>query len=231
MDTEKSVDQLAAELVKKWKDRHRQEKRGAASKLPVITLCMEPGSCGFTLAKRIAEELRVDLFHRDIVHRIAASTRSSAVLVDSLEKERMTGVKDFISSLIKDQYLHPDVYLEHLMKVVNTIGQYKHAVIVGRGANFILPAKKCFRIRVVAALEDRVAHVAEHFGVVRDEAKRRVLHRESRREAFVRQSFNADIADPHHYHLVLNTSHTTIDAAVETAIGGIIAFAGGSSTT
>ena len=230
MDTEKSVDQIAAELVKKWKSRHRQEKKGGAYKLPVITLCMEPGSCGSTIAKRIAEELGVDLFHRDIVHRIAASTRSSAVLVDSLEKERMTGVKDFISSLIKDQYLHPDVYLEHLMKVVNTIGQYKHAVIVGRGANFILPAKKCYRIRVVANLEDRVANVANHFGVVTDEARSRVMHRESRREAFVRQSFHADIADPHHYNLILNTSYTSLDAAVETAIGAIIAFAGGASS-
>jgi len=227
MKTEKAVDEIAAELVKRWKVRHQQQPRGGASKLPVITLCMEPGSCGSTIAKRIADELGVDLFNRDIVHRIATSTRSSAVLIDSLEKERMSGVQDFISSLIKEHYLHPDIYLEHLMKVINTIGQYKHAVIVGRGANFILPAHKCFRIRVVANLEDRVANVAAHFGVGTNDAKRRVLHRESRREAFVRQSFHADISDPHHYHLILNTSFTTLDAAVETAIGGIIAFAGG----
>jgi cytidylate kinase len=230
METEKSVDQIAAELVKKWKARHRQGSHGGTANLPVITLSMEPGSCGSTIAERIAAELGVDLFNRDIVHRIANSTRSSAVLIDSLEKERMSGVEDFISSIIKDQYLHPDIYLEHLMKVVNTIGQYKHAVIVGRGANFILPAHKCFWIRVIANLEDRVANVAAHFGVGSNEAKRRVLHRESRREAFVRQSFHADISDPHHYHLILNTSFTTLDAAVETAIGGIIAFAGGTSS-
>lgn len=38
------------------------------------------------------------------------------------------------------------------MKVITTIGKHCRAVIVGRGANFILPSEGTFRVRVLADL-------------------------------------------------------------------------------
>jgi cytidylate kinase len=68
----------------------------------------------------------------------------------------------------------------------------------------------------------RIENVAKRFGVPTDSAKRRVLVRENRRQAFIRQSFNADICDPIHYDLILNTENLSIDAAVEAVIGAVM---------
>ena len=53
-------------------------------------------------------------------------------------------------------------------------------------------------------------------------SKKRVMHRASKRKAFVRQSFHADISDPRHYDMVINTGKVTTDAAVEAIIAAVM---------
>ena len=190
-------------------------------RLPVITVCMEPGSGGSVIAQEIAKQLDFDFFHADIINEIAKSSHTSSQVIESLEKERLSGINDFISSLIDDKYLWPGLYLEHLMKIVHVIGKHGRAIIVGRGGNFILPLQERFSVRVVAPLEVRIQNVARENGVSENDAKRRILRRESRRRAFVSQSFHEDIADPLKYELVLNMGKLSIKSAVNAVIGAI----------
>ena len=219
---EMSVEGFVKKQVEKWHKLYTADGKQKKVQIPAITLCMEPGSGGCLIASQVAERLGFDFFHRDIIHKISESARISETVVESLEKERLSGVKDFISSLIKDQYIHPDIYLDHVLRVIGTIGKHGHAVVVGRGANFIIPPKDRFAVRVVAPMERRIENVAKMFNVTSDAAKRRVLVRENRRRAFIRQSFNADISDPIHYDLMLNTGNLTVDAAVEAVIGAVM---------
>ena len=68
---------------------------------------------------------------------------------------------------------------------------------------------------VVAPLEIRVQHVAQSFGATDEDARRRVLKRESKRGDFVKRSFNEDITDPLNYDLVINTGRLSIEEAVD----------------
>jgi len=224
-----SIDQFVKQQVKKWENQFSGKKDKAGAQIPVITVAMEPGSGGSIIAARIAERLKFDYFHRDIVEKIAKTAKIRGAVVNSLEKERLTGVKDFISSLVEDQYIHPDTYLRHLLVVVSTIAKHGRAVIVGRGANFILPAEDIFAVRVIAPLEKRIHAVALAHRAPTEEAKRRVIRRESRRKAFVRHSFNADISDPIHYDLTINTAKMSIDSAVEAVIAAVMASVGANS--
>lgn len=217
-----SIEEFVKRQVEKWQKLYAGDDKTKKAKIPVIALCMEPGSGGCLIAEKISQRLGFDFFHRDIIHKIAESARISTTVVESLEKERLSGVQDFISSLVKDQYIHPSIYLDHLMQVIGTIGKQGRAVVVGRGANFIMPSNDRFAVRVIAPVEIRIKNVAKRFGVPTDTAKRRVLVRENRRRAFIRQSFNADICDPIHYDMIVNTGHLSIDAAVESVIGAVM---------
>lgn len=93
-----------------------------------------------------------------------------------MEKHRMTGIQDFISSLVNDRYLWPGVYLDHLMKVIAAIASHGNAVIIGRGANFLIPQENRLSVRVIAPFDCRVKNVAKEFGVNEEEAKRRVIN-------------------------------------------------------
>jgi cytidylate kinase len=222
------IDQFVKDQLKIWESSYSKEKAKSEARLPVITVAMQPGSGGSVMGQKIAERLGFSYFHRDIVEEISKSAKIRSTVVNTLEKERLSGVKDFISSLIEDQYIHPDTYLKHLLEVISTIGKHGRAVIVGRGANFILPAEDIFSVRVIAPMEERIRNVALEFRISSEEAKRRVIRRESRRKAFVHQSFHADISDPIHYDMTINTGKMTIGAAVEAVIAAVMATIVGS---
>ena len=218
-----SIEQFVKNQLEKWESAYPKDKAKTEARLPVITVSMEPGSGGSVMGQKIAERLGFSYFHRDIVEEISKSAKIRSTVVNTLEKKRLSGVKDFISSLLEEHYIHPDTYLNHLLEVISTIGKHGRAVIVGRGANFILPADDIFSVRVIAPMEKRIRNVALEYRVTSEEAKRRVIRRESRRKAFVRQSFHADISDPIQYNMVINTDKMSVAAAVEAVIAAVMA--------
>ena len=224
-----TTEKFVKDQIKKWERFYPGKNKIEKARIPVITISKEPGAGGNLLAQKIAERLDLDLFNRDIIREIAESSKISASVIETLEKKRLSGVEDFISSLVNKHYLYPGLYLEHLMKVVCTIAEHGRAVIVGRGANFILPPEKTFSVRMVAPLDVRIQNIAHRFGVSTEEAKRRVIRRESRRSAFVRQFFNADISDPIHYDLTINTGNLSMASAVEAVIGAVMVTLGDST--
>jgi cytidylate kinase len=218
---ENSIATFVKQQIRKWESAPAREAGKLQTRIPVITVSMQPGSGGSLIAEKIADRFGFDYFHRDIIKGIAKSAKIRATVIETLEKERLSGVEDFIASLYKDQYLYPGIYMEHLLKVVNTIANHGRAVIVGRGANFILPPDERFSLRVVAPLEIRIQNVARAYKVPVETARKRVVARESRRSAFVRKSYNADISDPENYDLIINTGRMNIEPAVEAVIAAV----------
>lgn len=221
-----TVEKFVKDQIKKWEGMYLKKSRKKEARLPVITVASEPGSGGTVVAQEIARRLDFDYFHRDIVDGIARSSEISRDVIDTIEKARLSGVEDFIASLIEEQYIYPGIYLEHLLNVIGAIASHGNAVIVGRGANFIIPPDERISVRVIAPLETRVQNIAKWKKISAEKARRRVINRESKRRAFVRQSFNAKITDPRNYDLTINTGELKIESAVEAVIGAVMASLG-----
>ena len=126
------IDQFVKDQVDKWKRKDARERDMGQLAFSVITLCMEPGSGGKLIAEKVADKLGFDYFHQEVIKGIASNSRFGSAVVDSLEKERLTGVEDFISSLIKEKYMYPGTYLRLLMRVVATMARHGSSVIVKR---------------------------------------------------------------------------------------------------
>ena len=218
---EKSVEQFVRQQIRKWEIPAPKPDPKPEARVPVITLSMEPGSGGSLIAQGVAKGLGFDYFHRDIIEGIAQSAKIRASVIDTLEKERLSGIEDFIASLYKKQYLYPGIYMQHLLKVINAIAQHGKAVIVGRGANFILPPENRFGVRVIAPLEIRIQNVVRAYDAKEEDARKRVIRREAKRGAFVRQSYDADISDPENYDLTINTGKVPIESAVASIIAAV----------
>lgn len=209
----KTITKLIEEQVHRWqiaRAESPEEKQGVS----IVTLSREPGSGGRIVATRLAEKLGIDIFHQEVIHEIAKSASVSEKLLETLDERGLSTLEDWVSSLVHSRYLWPDAYLQHLMKVIGTIGKHGRAVVVGRGANFVLPPEKRFAVRIVAPQPWRIKNVAREFGISKEEAKRRVMRTESDRRAFIRKYFNADIADATNYDLVINTATLRVDDAV-----------------
>jgi hypothetical protein len=165
--------------------------------------------------------LKVEVFHQEVLHEMAKRAEVSEQMLATLDERGQSILEDWISSLVYDRYMWPDEYLQHLMNVIGTIGKHGRAVVVGRGANFILPPEQRFRVRVTAPRKLRIQNVARDFNLTEDEAKRRVIKTESDRKAFIRKYFNADIADPDNYDLIVNTGTLSVDDATKVIAGAL----------
>lgn len=210
MSTRKrSIEQIVDEQVQRWQYFRREPKAHKPQPI-MVTLSREPGSSGGMIAKGIAESLNLDLFHQNVIHEMAHSAKVSRQLVKSLDERTLNTLEDSIAAVVRDRHLWPDEYLKHLFKVIGTIGNHGNAVIVGRGANFILAQTGVFRLRIIAPRNLRIHRYAEFFGIPADEAKRRILKIESQRRAFIRKYFHEDITDPVNYDLVINTGNVSI---------------------
>ena len=207
----KATYQLIEEQVRRW-EILRQEKQDLKP-LPVITLSREPGSGGKLVAKAVADRLGLDLFHQKIINAMAQNAETTTRVIRSLDEKGVSMIDDWVSAAISDRHLWPDEMAKVLMRVIGAIGKHGKAIIVGRGANFVLPPENRFRVRIIAPMARRINCVAETHGISKDDAKRRVIRTESDRRSFIRKYFNSDIADPGNYDMVLNTGTLSIESA------------------
>jgi len=210
----RSILKIIEEQVSKW-EMTKKEREKEKGRKPVIALSRQPGSGGLVLAKKLAEQIGLDLFDHELIEQVAQSSHMSTSIVETLDEKRRYTLEDWITATVQERHLLPDEYLRHLMKVVGTIGQHGGAVIVGRGAWLILPREQCLCVRVIAPFEDRVANIAKRLGVSLEEAKKQVVNAESNQHAFIRKYFHADLSDTLHFDLVVNTLKLSIDDAAE----------------
>lgn len=212
----RNIEQLVDEQIAKWNRLRSKPRREKANITEVIAISREPGTCGTTIAKNLSEAMKMDFLSGELIKRVADSAQMSETVVASLDEKRIALIEDWLKMLFDTQHLWPDKYLKHLTKVIGAIGSHGNAVIVGRGASYILPSQETFRVRLIAPLKSRIANAAKSRGLSRDEAEKYVIQTESDRKAFIEKYFHADNSNPAHYDIIIDTSRLGIEGAVET---------------
>jgi len=203
------ADQKALEAqLERWR------REGRAKFRPCITVSREAGAGGSEICRKLAAELNMDLIGGQIITRIAESANMSEKVVQTLDEKRVTMLDSWIASFFTARHLWPDVFFQHLVKVIKTTGEHGNAIILGRGAQYILPQNSTFRVRVIGPMEQRIDNVIRNRGCSREEARAYIIKKDNDRSAFVMKYFHEDIANPASYDLVVNTTGITIDEAV-----------------
>ncbi|MDP2949009.1 MAG: cytidylate kinase-like family protein [Chloroflexota bacterium] len=92
--------------------------------------------------------------------------------------------------------------------MIRELAEILSIVIRGRGSQFILKDHpRAFHVLTVALLPTRVGRVAASLKVDRRQARREISRFDRSRRAFIRHYFHADLEDPIHHDLVINTEH------------------------
>jgi cytidylate kinase len=211
-----SIEQLVTEQLERWNRLRARPEQGDFKMCPVITISRESGTGGTTIARKLSEALGMDFISSQIVQKVAQSAQMSEKVVDSLDEKDVILREDWLKRLFASQHLWPDRFLRHLTKVINMVGLHGNAVILGRGANFILPPEETFRIRLIAPLEARIARVMAERASSRKAAEKYVFRTDFNRKAFVQKYFGADITDPAHFDIIIDTNRLGIGGTVET---------------
>jgi cytidylate kinase len=188
---------------------------------PWIALSRELGSGGGELARLLGEALGWRVFDREILSAVAEETHSERFSLERFDEKGVREVGEYIAPLI----LHDDPgqarVLAGLRHVILKIGREGRAVVVGRGANFLLHPAGGLRVRAVGAPAERAEVLARTEGIAVHEARRRVTESDAAQRAFVRQAFQREIEDPAGYDLVLSPLALGLPAAAAAVLAAV----------
>lgn len=220
---DRTVDRQIARQIALWEARRKatEEERAEPAALceervgPFIAFSREEGSLGGYVALDVAARLGWDVFGKELVEEMSRKAQVRRTVVESLDERARGAAQDWVASLMDRESLPHHSYQHHLLRVLTTVALHGKAVLIGRGANFVLPHDCGLHVRVTAPLEVRVANIARDLNLSEDEAYRFVVHSDDERAAYVRQHFHKDVAHASHYDLVINTGHLSRQVAVE----------------
>jgi cytidylate kinase len=172
---------------------------------PVVTISRMAGCCGRDVAGPVAEHLGVQVWGRELVDRIASDVGLQREVVERLDQGLVDSVDAWVRAMLGRRLFLRDDYALALARTIKTLAETGGAVLVGRGAGFILGDRADLRLRLIAGDRHREQVLRERRGLSRDAAREEMKRTDTARRAFVREYFHADVNDPRHYDLVINT--------------------------
>jgi cytidylate kinase len=217
------MDKMVNEQLEKWRAMLRQGVRRdlEIEKFkggPVITISREAGSGGSEIARRLSKTLQMELIGAQIIQYVADSLKMKKGIIEFFDEKDVTVRETLVASLFGESRPWPGEYLQHLTTVIGTIGAFGNVIIVGRGANFILPKSRAFRVRIVAPEEHRIKYIMEDRGVTRLQAEQYVTTTENDRKVFIKKHFKVDISDPKYYDMIINSASMSLDGVVDAIV-------------
>ncbi|HQR46838.1 MAG TPA: cytidylate kinase-like family protein [Thermoanaerobaculia bacterium] len=188
---------------------------------PWLAVSRQLGSGGSILAVRVAEALGWKAYDREILAAVAADTRSDEDLLTRLDEQGVAEFHEYLAPLIVPDDPGQARYLKEMTRVIARIAREGRAVLVGRGANWILTPSRGLRIRAVGARDARAVFLAEAEGIALDKARKQVEENDAAQKKFIRQAFNRDIDDPAGYDLILNPIDLGLEASVAAVVSAL----------
>ena len=171
-----------------------------------VAITREAGARGGSIARRVARTLGWQLFNQDMLDYLNRDPVARGELLAELPPGALAWADQQLEHLIKDHHVPAGSDTAEVMRLMLSVAARGEAVLVGRGAGFVLPAESTIHVRIVAPLDERIAFMSQMFRLTKDEATEEVKIRDGRRAAFLSHLFPQDVLDPYRYDLILNSS-------------------------
>jgi cytidylate kinase len=180
--------------------------------MPLITLTSNFGSGAQKVARRVSEELKVELFDDAKLQEKALSMGYS--------KKDLEGIDEKAPRLFDRLFTNkPEMYLDLLGSVVLDIASKGEGVIIGHGAQAFLKNFNCaLHVMITAPEETRIKMLMQEQNIDETAAKSVIQKIDKRFTEFVQYAFNRDWNDFTGYDLVINVDKIGVDLAVKLII-------------
>jgi cytidylate kinase len=186
-----------------------------------ICISREAGAGDDDIARLVGQRLGWKVYDHELIEAIAHRMGVPVDEVRTLDELAPSVVQDWLLPLREEYYAPQEAYLDHLAKLIEAIGRAGEAILVGRGAGFMLPREATLSIRFVAPLKIRAQRLAERMGVSVRTARRAARDLDRRRLQFDRTMHRANASDPHNYDLVLDSHSLGLEIAAEVVVRAV----------
>ncbi len=225
-----SVEQILERQARLWQLRRPKERekegpgRGKVRGVyfgPYVLISRELGAGGRAVGALLGERLKWQVFDREIVDEIARHAKIRQQLIESVDEHVRGILEEFILDFLGQEILAPESYLYQLKEILLALGHQGNVVIVGRGAQYVLPRQFGLCVCMVAPLEVRIERVAKMEGIAPEAARSLIARTDAEREKFVHSHFQRGSRNPLDFEIVINTGYLTYEEATDILLGAL----------
>ena len=189
----------------------------------IITIGREFGSGGRELGRRLAEELGIEYYDREILVQIAKHTSLAEEYIQNVVERQphsllpITIGRSF--AYVEDYaFKQAQAVYQAQSKIIRELAEKSDCVIIGRCADYILRDQKPLRIFVYADLESRIARCmdrrSEGEDLTEKELKKQIQAMDKNRARYYEFYTGTKWGDKLNYDLCINTTGTVIKEIV-----------------
>lgn len=221
-----AIDRYITAQVTFWKKQREQlDEPVKSNKLPFITISREYGCNGYQVAEKIVEILNAQnptppwaAYNKNLLEKLMEDTGLSSSLIETLTSQARNKLTDMIQTSFSS--FPPQVAIhKRLVETIATLALNGHVVLVGRGSTMITKNfHKGFHVRLIAPFAYRVDKISSELKIGKQEAQKLILDKTKQREEYMKEFFKIDIADVHHYDLVINDANFSIEETAKLII-------------
>jgi len=146
---------------------------------PCIAISRQPGSGAAELGQRAAEELHYGFFGIEIVDWIARTTGYRRQLIAGVDERIRSAIERSVSDNFRRKTFTETDYLQYVVRTVVAFSEQGGAVMLGRGAPFIVDPERALRVLVVASRSLRGERLAKRHSLTPSEADTRLSRHEA----------------------------------------------------
>lgn len=189
----------------------------------IITIGREFGSGGRELGRRLAEELHIEYYDRELLAEIAKHTSLAEEYIQNVVERQphslmpITIGRSF--AYVEDYaFKQAQAVYQAQSKIIRELAEKSDCVIIGRCADYILREQNPFRIFVYADMESRVRRCMERRiegeALTEKEMKKQIQAMDKNRARYYEFYTGLKWGDKLNYDLCINTSGTVIKEIV-----------------
>ncbi len=201
----------------------------------VVTIARQCGSGGSEVGRILARRANLHYLDHEIIDEVA---RRSGVAVEQIENqdEQTSGPLGYMlealtsnalfnlnySKVLQHQAVNlptltqEQAYFRLTQRVVLEMASAGNAVIIGRGAQFLLRGlPRVLHVYIFAPLARRIENIQELFQLTRAEAIEFIERRDGETENYLRHYYGSNGTQPELYHLLINTGLFSFETAAD----------------
>ena len=191
----------------------------------IITIGRQYGSAGREIGYKIADDLGIKLYDKEMLARAA---KESGICEEIFENHDEKPTNSFLYSLVMDTYsmgytgnTYTDMPINHKVflaqfDTIKKIAEQGPCVIVGRCADYALADNPdCMHIFIHADLDHRIERISEKMNLPANKARDTILKTDKQRASYYNYYTSKKWGDSRSYHLTLDSGHIGIDGCVD----------------
>lgn len=188
----------------------------------IITISREFGSGGRLIGKKLAEELNVPYYDKELLDRIAEESGFSREMMEEAEKSAKNSFLYSLSSAFGTGEAGPESlslnerFFLAQFETIREVAEEGSCVIVGRCADYILRGiPEATNVFIYAEEQDKIKRAVEEYGVPEKDVKKVMHNADKARANYYNYHTGQKWGNPINYHLCFDSGYISVDNIVK----------------